>query len=132
MFNFLQLIGMRGAIAIIFAGVAGLATIMYNLEHSTVEKLRGQVKTLTLQLENAKEQIQVCEDSRNVENEGAIQSYQQLEQSCQSRVKEAVRISRLNHVYPKTTNQGVVTIDANCPSISLSDVIKPQAPNNNQ
>jgi len=115
----LKTIGIKGGVIIGLALALGFTSWQVNHLKSEKTKLEQTIfqQTNTIALLEAEKQ------GLQGEKEQAVQSYEALETACQNRVKEAVRITRIPHVYPKVkSNEANIGIDANCPSIRLSDI----------
>ena len=115
----LKTIGIKGGAIIALVLALGFATWQVNHLKSEKAKLEQTIfqQTNTIALLEAEKQGLQGEITKSVG------SYEALETACQNRVKEAVRIARIPHVYPKVkTNETNIGIDANCPSIRVSDI----------
>lgn len=120
MFAFiLKTIGIKGGAIIALVLALGFTTWQVNHLKSDKAKLDQTI----FQQSSTISRLEAEKRGLQAEKEKAVQSYKALETACQNRVKEAVRIARIPHVYPKVkTNETNIGIDANCPSLRVSDI----------
>lgn len=111
----LKTIGIKGGVIIALALALGFAS----WQVQGLKKSVNQKEQIILQKTGLIAQLEAQKATLEAEKTQAVQSYEALENACQSRVKEAVRIARIPHVYPKNNTS---TIDANCPSLRVSDI----------